>query len=106
MSDFVTLWTIACQAPLSMAFPKQENWSELPFPSPGDLPDPEIETPSPGWQAGSLPLNHWGGPIVHIPIVLFQFGTIVYSKVGYNNKASFSVTGIFPKIINWISTKK
>ena len=34
------LWTVACQAPRSMGFSRQEYWSELPFPSPGDLPDP------------------------------------------------------------------
>ena len=40
MSDsFVTPWTVAHQAPLSMGFPRQEYWSGLPFPSPGDLPD-------------------------------------------------------------------
>ena len=39
---FAVLWTIACQPPLSMEFSKQEYWNELPFPSPGDLPDPEI----------------------------------------------------------------
>ena len=44
---FATLWTAACQAPLSMGFPRQEYWSELPFPSPGDLPDPGIESGSP-----------------------------------------------------------
>ena len=38
-NSFVTPWTVACQAPLSMGFPRQEYWSELPFPSPGDLPD-------------------------------------------------------------------
>ena len=38
-----TLWTVALQAPLSMGFPRQEYWSELPFPSPGDLPDPAIK---------------------------------------------------------------
>ena len=40
---FVTLWTIACKAPLSMGFPKKEYWSGLPFPSPGNLPNPGIE---------------------------------------------------------------
>ena len=40
---FVTLWTVARQAPLSMGFSWQEYWSGLPFPSPGDLPDPRIE---------------------------------------------------------------
>ena len=40
---FATLWTVACQAPLSMEFFRQEYWSELPFPPPGDLPHPGIE---------------------------------------------------------------
>ena len=40
---FATPWTVAYQAPLSMGFSRQQYWSGLPFPSPGDLPDPEIE---------------------------------------------------------------
>ena len=40
---FVIPWTVAHQAPLSMGFPRQEYWSELPFPPPGDLPDPGIK---------------------------------------------------------------
>ena len=40
---FVTPWTVACQAPLSMGFSRQEYWSGLPCPPPGDLPDPGIE---------------------------------------------------------------
>ena len=40
---FVTPWTVACHAPLSMAFPRQENWSWLLFPSPGSLPNPGID---------------------------------------------------------------
>ena len=40
---FVTPWTVACQAPLSMEFSRQEYWSGLPFPSSGDLPDPGIK---------------------------------------------------------------
>ena len=46
----VTPWTVACQAPLSMRFSRQEYWSVLPFPSPGDLPDPGIEPGSPVFQ--------------------------------------------------------
>ena len=46
MSDSVTPWTIARQAPLSMGFPRQEYWSGLPFPSPGALPDPRAEPTS------------------------------------------------------------
>ena len=45
---FATLWTVACQAPLSMEFPRQEYWSGLPFPSSGDLPDPGIKPTSLG----------------------------------------------------------
>ena len=41
-------WTVACHAPQSMRFPRQEYWSGLPFPSPGDLPDPGTEPTSPG----------------------------------------------------------
>ena len=48
-------WTIAHQAPPSMAFSRQEYWSDLPFPSPGDLPEPRIEPRSPALQADSLP---------------------------------------------------
>ena len=43
----VTSWTVVCQVPLSMGFSRQEYWSGLPFPSPGDLPDPGIEPGSP-----------------------------------------------------------
>ena len=43
---FATSWTVAHQAPLLMGFPRQEHWSGLPFPSPGDLPDPGTEPPS------------------------------------------------------------
>ena len=56
----VMLWTVACETPLSMAFSRQEYWSELPCPSPGDLPNPGIETVSPTLQVNSLPLSHRG----------------------------------------------
>ena len=49
-----TAWTVAYQAPLSMGFSRQEYWSELPFSSPGDLPDPGIEPRFPALQADSL----------------------------------------------------
>ena len=51
---FVTPWTVARQAPLSMGFSRQEYWSGLPFPSPGDLPNPGIKPGSPAWQADAL----------------------------------------------------
>ena len=59
---FATPWTAASQAPLSMGFPRQEYCSGLPFPSPGDLPDPGIEPASLALQADSLPLSHPGSP--------------------------------------------
>ena len=60
---FVIPWIIDCQAPLSMGFSRQEYWSGLPFPSPGDLPDPRIETGSPALQADSLQFEPPGKPI-------------------------------------------
>ena len=55
---FATPWTIARQAPPSMGFSRQEYCSRLPFPSPGDLPNPGIETTFPAQQVDSLPLSH------------------------------------------------
>ena len=63
---FVTLRTVACQAPLSVAFSRQEYWSRLPCPSRGDLPYPGMEAASPetpALQADSLPMSHQGSPI-------------------------------------------
>ena len=51
---FATPWTVAHQAPPSMGFSRQEHWSGLPFPSPGDLPNPRVEPRSPALQAISL----------------------------------------------------
>ena len=51
----VTSWTVTRQAPMSMRFSRQEYWSGLPFPSPGDLPNPGVETWFPALQADSLP---------------------------------------------------
>ena len=59
MSDSITApWAVACQAPLSMAFFRQEYWSGLSFPSPGNLPDSGIEPASPAFAGGYLPLSH------------------------------------------------
>ena len=51
---FATPWTVTYQAPPSMGFSRQEYWSGLPFPPPGDFPDPGIETGSPALQANVL----------------------------------------------------
>ena len=59
---FATAWTVAHQASLSMGFSRQEYWSGLPFPSPGDLPDPGMESESPALQVDSLPSEPLGKP--------------------------------------------
>ena len=62
---FVTLWTVAHQAPLSMGFPRQEYWSGLPFPPSGCLPDPGIKPSSPvslALQTDSVPLSRQRSP--------------------------------------------
>ena len=66
---FVTPWTVVHQAPPSMGFSRQEYWSGLPFPSPGDLRDPEIEPRSLALQANAL--------IVIIVTVGFPSGSVV-----------------------------
>ena len=63
---FETPWTAACQALLSMGFSREECWSGVPFPSPGDLPDPGIKPESLAslaLQVNSLPLSHLGSPV-------------------------------------------
>ena len=56
--SFVTPWTVACQAPLSMRFPRQEYWGRLSSPSPGDLPNPGIERTSPALAGGFFTTEH------------------------------------------------
>ena len=62
MSDSVTPWAVACQAPLSMGFSRQEYWSGLPFPPPGDLLDPKIEPVSPASAGGFFTTELPGKP--------------------------------------------
>ena len=63
---FVIPWTVTYQAPPSMGFSRQEYWSELPFPSPGVLPDPDIEPLSSALQADSLPSEPTGTQKGHV----------------------------------------
>ena len=73
---YVTLWTVAHQAPLSMGFSRQEYCSGLPCPSPGDLPDPGIEPVSPiapASQADSLLLSYQGSPQAYLGLPLLQY---------------------------------
>ena len=61
---FATPWTIAHQAPPSMGFSRQEGWSGLPCPSPGDLPNPGIEPGSPTCRQFLYQLSHQGSPVL------------------------------------------
>ena len=63
----------SCQVPLSMEFSRQEHWSGLPFPSPGDLPNPGIKPGSPASEADSLPSEPPGKPTFkgYIPFIIF-----------------------------------
>ena len=76
---FATPWTVAHQASPSMGFSRQEYWSGLPFPSPGDLPNPGIEPSSPGLQADALP-SEPPGKISKVVLPQFQnyFNTAFY----------------------------
>ena len=80
----MTPWTVTCQAPLSMEFPRQEHWSGLPFLTPGDCPDPGIKAIFPAWQADSLPLSHLGRPYIHMYIYMFIYSfSDSFSFIGY-----------------------
>ena len=85
-------WTVAHQAPPSMGFSRQEYWSGVPFPSPGDLPDPGIEPRSPTLQAdaltsappGKLKMCSFYGWVIfhhiHVPQLLYPFIHVVYHE--------------------------
>ena len=70
---FATPWTVAHLAPLSMGFSRQEYWSGLPFPFPGNIPNLGIEPRSPELQAGALTSEPPGKPI--LPSNQLQFHT-------------------------------
>ena len=70
-----TPWTVACQAPLYMEFLRQEYWSRLPFPTPGNLPNPGIKPGSPVMQTDSLPLASPGKPYTYTHIHTYIYNT-------------------------------
>ena len=78
---FATPWTVAHQAPLSIGFSRQEYWSGLPFPSPGDLPNPGIEPRSLTLQADSSPFEPPGKP-QYIVVIIIKTCPLVCSATG------------------------
>ena len=85
---FVTPWTVDYQASLSMGLSRQEYWSRLPFPSPGDLPDPGLEPRSPALEADTLtsepPGKHWNTKVKSQEThgVTVKFGLGVRNETG------------------------
>ena len=75
----MTPWTVACQAPLSMGFSRQEHWNGLPFPFPGDLPNPGIEPGSPAFQADSLLRGSFILFIYFFHLFLLVGGSLLYN---------------------------
>ena len=86
---FATQWTVAYQAPLSVGFSRQEYWSGLPFPSPGDLPDPGIEPGSPALQADVLPSEPPGKPSSIL-------GWVINNMVALTELNSYSIKYVPP----------
>ena len=81
---FETPWTGSCQVPPSMGFSRQEDWNELPFFSPGDLPHPGIKPGSPALQAGSLPSESQEK---------LEKGKATHSILAYENSIDYIVMG-------------
>ena len=78
----VTPWTVAYEAPLSMEFSRQEYWSGLPFPSPGDLPHLGIEPWSPALQADALPSKP-PGKAFQVPSAVFRYSLLRRSQPAF-----------------------
>ena len=102
---FVTLWTVAHQAPLSMEFSRQEYWSGLPCPSPGDLPNIGIEPGFPTLQVDSLLTEPPGCVFVNAYVILF-FLAIYYSFLLIHAYMSSNVTLSIDNYIKLCSLKK
>ena len=90
---FATLWTIALQAPLSTEFSRQEYWTGLPCPPPGDLADPGIEPTSPVAPALQVDSLHQESPCVFLqcPILSFQLQILLHG-IAWNDSVSYTHT--------------
>ena len=97
---FATPWTVAYQAPPSMGFSRQEYWSGLPFPSPGDLPDPGIEPGSPAFQADALTSEPPGSELVRLYWIKITF------KIDFCDSFLFSsISASFKVVLNFLDLK-
>ena len=111
---FVTLWTIACQAPRSMEFSRQEHWSGLPFPPPGDLLDPGIEPTSPafaGWFCTTEPPEKPNNPIYAFKKYIYQAMAlflncsvhVFLAPLNNNHKCPFHLSSNLNQSLKWFS---
>ena len=92
---FVTAWTVACKASLSIGFSRQGYWSELPCPHPGNLPDPGIYPVAPALQADFLLLSHQENPRMVQPSSKDQFH--------HHQKKPFTHSSHFPVLFSCVS---
>ena len=106
---FSTPWTVTRQAPPSMGFSKQEYWSGLPFPSPGDLPDPGIKLRSPALQVDSLlsepplPFIEWLTVSSYTPmkkIMEKKESQLCIKKRTVNNNKACSIKDLKSRVLN------
>ena len=110
----MTPWTVACQAPLFMEFPRQEYWSGLPFSTPGDLPDPGIEPVSlvsPALQVDSLPDEPPGKPRKYTEEAKLAFWLLNEERISdpkerERERASLLLHMLFLLILRNLSNKK
>ena len=98
---FATPWIVAYQASLSMGFSRQEYWSGLPFPSPGDLPNPGIESSSPAFQADAITSEPPGKPYNTLKIYLccqkWQHFLLSHRRIIFH--CTYTVSPQYPKVI-------
>ena len=98
---FATPWTVALQAPLSMGFPRQEYLNGLPFPTPGDLPNPEIKPMSPASPAlasGFFNTEPPGKPIKSVYIYIYMYVCMYVYRLNHKKNNE-----ILPFAKTWIN---
>ena len=95
---FATLWTVAHKAPLAVGFSKQEYWSGLPSPPPGDLPNPGIQPRPLALPADSLPLSYQGSQII-------QYIYFIYKLYTFDIELHISIYDLFFIVYIYITLK-
>ena len=92
---FATPWAVAYQAPPSVGFSRQEYWSGLPFPSPGDLPNPGIQPRDPALLTDTLPSKPPGKPYVIFFSITFHCMDITYFSYSFIHRWVFGFSPVW-----------